>query len=24
MEYCEMHRNDDPPEIEKPLKSNNL
>ena len=24
MEYCEKHRNDNPPEIEKPLKTSNL
>jgi hypothetical protein len=24
MEYCTLHRNDTPPEIEKPLRSNNL
>ena len=24
MEYCERHRNDTPPEIEKPLKTSNL
>lgn len=24
MEYCEMHRNDNPPEIEKPLRSDKL
>ena len=24
LEYCEKHKNDNPPEIEKPLKSNNL
>lgn len=24
MEYCKMHENDTPPEIEKPLRSNNL
>lgn len=24
LEYCEMHKNNDPSEIEKPLKTNNL
>ncbi|CAD8047432.1 unnamed protein product [Paramecium primaurelia] len=24
IQYCELHRNDTPPEIEKPLRSNNL
>lgn len=24
MQYCEMHKNDDPPEIEKPLRSDKL
>ena len=24
LEYCEKHKNDNPPDIEKPLKSNNL
>lgn len=24
MEYCERHRSDNPPEIEKPLKTSNL
>lgn len=24
MQYCEMHRNDTPPEIEKPLRSDKL
>ena len=24
MEYCEKHRNDNPPEIEKPLRHSNL
>ena len=24
VEYCEKHRNDNPPEIEKPLKTINL
>ena len=24
LEYCEYHKKDTPPEIEKPLKSNNL
>eukprot|EP01017_Pseudomicrothorax_dubius_P049925 TRINITY_DN935_c0_g2_i3.p2 TRINITY_DN935_c0_g2~~TRINITY_DN935_c0_g2_i3.p2 ORF type:complete len:131 (+),score=53.75 TRINITY_DN935_c0_g2_i3:306-698(+) len=24
LEYCDKHKNDTPPEIEKPLKSNNL
>ncbi len=24
MEYCKYHKKDNPPEIEKPLKSNNL
>jgi len=24
LEYCEKHRGDEPPEIEKPLKTSNL